>query len=370
MNNIPFELMSGIAQNLNLHDAKNMYLSFTNGKYLTDKELQSVTDSRIPALSERIDPRIYLRGLTLYPQELLHLMEKYTCIIAGRCVLPFFFPNLNLPEDRWRIACPNEKWNEFMKDSIHLGMVWRRSTRRQLEHRRSCKYLPDAVVYIGFSRNYKGKYVTVEIVDMYSETPLHVVVRSPTTITQCFISSSFACHMYYSEIAEGASTVWMKNIEYSIPYELEIKDSCKSCKLLDNPGYSDRMYIRSNLFTTRYKMCINEYPRELWRDTVLKVISSVPESSVRSIFHGSDAEEVADMYTTECICGYDDGTATIRENKKSGIKLREYTLDYVNNRTLTDDKSYMYKFDATKDNTFKHISMVSWCESWKYIDIF
>lgn len=357
MESLPFELMSGITENLNLRDAKNMYLSLTNDKFFINKESNDSTEGHIAALNERIDPRLFLKKLTSYPQELLDLMESYKCILTGECVLPFFFPNLDMSTNRWRIICPNNKGQGFIKKSKDIGMLWR-ITERSIQFLHTSYDLPfQTKGYIGFSRNFYGHYTTVELVDSYTESPLYILSALPTTLTPCFISGSIACHIKYFEIERNEILIRTKKLlEKDRNKIFGIDRSCKSCGLITNTrNYRVQSMLFNKLLAIRYTIIIGNHSREFSRDMILQALASNPAYIVHTTYDFTDIEEIADAFVADCTCSYKDGTELITKYKNMGLKLKEYDEDEIERRKINNVDSYIFKFREINDTRLVYL---------------
>lgn len=357
-NKLPVELMLSIIDDLNLRDAETMYES------LSDTEKNGILGD---ILRKRIDPCVYLSKLTNRPQALLDILEKHSCIIGGRCVLPYFFPNINLPEERWRIHCPNNGSSNLMKDLRNIGMIWRDTSRSIISHRsiedsnlRAYLQLPEGVkLHVGFSMNGRNTYTLLEIVEMYDETPIHGIIRSLTSATQCYIASSFACHMYYTEVENKHATTWANRLGKDITvYRLIYDESCPSCSVVLSRNRTRSVYL--NLVHTRcVKYALNISDDEIHKK-IVETFDTNPEITRSLNISNSD---IARAYITECKCDYNVDFRYIKACVDFGLKIDVYHINRnPTTRSMDDNISYIYKFRPLEINSLEHIRLISWHE--------
>lgn len=361
MDTLPFELASSIVENFNLRDAENAYIA-------TTKDERTVNNGFINALKDRLSHQRYLRKLTAQPEKLLELMEKYTCILRGDCVLPYFFPNLGSTTGRWQIVCTQDNARNFMEESANIGMVWRSRSSPMRSYTQRQSLSCDSSIYIGFSRNFMGRYVTVEIIDTRDSTPLRSLMGIPTTISQCFIAGSFACHMYYSILEENTAILWNYNLKKYMSFSPVYNESCNSCKILRNVDSTRFLHeIIDILLTIRYTVCLEAHTREEYKEALLQFMSSNKYYTTLSKNVDICLEELIDAFTSKCICNYKDGTEIIYTLKNYNLKLElsgSHSDD--NYRSITDDKSFVYEFDAVRNNALLN---TTWIESLKSLRI-
>lgn len=360
MDTPPFELSATAIKSLNLRDAENIYE--TINKYKTSADVENIY-----ALKERLSPQIFLRRLTSHPELLMKLMKLCGCVVSGECVVPYFFPNIQLSGNTWQIICNDnstmrvsensgETYEEydadvFMRESKRIGMLWR--NRYNGMKRDSVYEHYNANVYIGFSRNYNGDYVKVELVES-PYTPLHSIVPMPATVVQCFISSDMACHMYYSEVESGNTTLWVKNID----------DTVQLSKLLHNPAFEKRA-CTSCYKLLRYLSIYSEGTFDIaihLRHIITAINGTMEEKRYilsQLVQHTLENEryfyyiviagymtvdDVVNKLLTECTCGYDTGISDILYYKSLGLNTRLYSSCHINERNIDDEHSYIHKF--------------------------
>lgn len=78
------------------------------------------------------------------------------------------------------------------------------------------------------------------------------------------------------------------------------------------------------------------------------------------VYNGMTADEVADAYTAECKCGYEDGTGVIQAYLDAGLELKEKPHNHIEGRRLSDTETYTYEFRPIKDSTCYCMLKGSW----------
>lgn len=336
MDTLPFELTTAIAQNLNLKDAENAY------KGLKSKVPEGSNDLFVAALEERLDPCMYLRDLTAKPRELLEIMERNKCIIYGNRTVSYFFPNINLPTENWRIACADSNAFSFMEDSASIGMVWRSEANPLLRH--DGKIRVYAKIHIGFSINAKGQYVIVELVDLYSRTPLHAVMREMTTISQCFISYPASCHLYYTAVTSNMNITWRCNLFAGLEYSQLEAQHCETCRTIKTvfQGEDDIEYLM-NHFMVDIATMATSYGTDIQNVKLNKETATGWLSSIYDV----NVAKLLDMILTDCNCNYKRNIREINAYIKHNIKFIEgYHLKSdttANLRYIDDEYTYVYR---------------------------
>lgn len=369
-NKLPAELSLSIVETLNLRDAECMYSALPKGLHSSRLGIM---------LQDRMDPCVYLRKLTHRPKEFLGILDKYTSIIGGRCVLPYFFPNVNFPEERWRIYCPEDNTKELIKDLNSIGMVWRDATRPIVRRARygnaddiCAQQLPSGVnVCVGFSMNSCDEYTTVEIVEMYDVTPLHGIISSFTTATQCYIASSFACHMHYSEIDTGHATVWFERLLSGVSVccikKAKQYTSCKSCGVvLANRSVPMYSLVR-NLVMLRCKKCISSVSDSVVYERVLSMINDTHSTTQ---YHDVSVSALTAAYLADCTCDYNTSVKYVKACVDSGLLIGMYDdTRSAGPRYMDDEGAYTYAFGTIEGSTLKYIRRVYWNENTQGVSI-
>lgn len=336
MDTLPFELTTAIAQNLNLKDAENAY------KGLKSKVPEGSNDLFVAALEERLDPCTYLRDLTAKPQELLEIMEKNKCIIYGSRTVPYFFPNINPPAENWRIACADGNASSFMKDTASIGMIWRSEANPLLRYGGMPKVY--AQVHVGFSINAKGRYVIVELADTFYRTPLYVVMREMTTISQCFISYPISCHLYYKAVTSNENIVWRCNLFVGLEYSQLEAQHCNVCGTLNVlfQGEDDIDYLMNHFMVDIVTMAA-AYGTDIQnavmnRKTVVTWLCNIYNVDVSKLFN---------IILTDCNCSYKRCIREINTYIRHNVKfVKEDNIKFDTNASLRyiDDKyTYMHR---------------------------
>lgn len=368
MDKLPVELTTAIVESMNLRDAEKLY-----------KEIQGHHTIYEEALKQRLDPVRYLRKLTAEPEQFMVLMDKYECIVADSNVTPYFFPNIPTTDKTWRLICNRRKTRNFICESKQIGMIWRNYNHGM--QKISWQYAPSSgVVHIGFSRNYNGQYIKIELVELSSNVPYHALVEIPLTVDQCFISSRVACHMYYTRTDSGNMIVWSNNISSNtcsllISGRSRVFRRCQSCYGLIVGQYGRlTLEFAQLMMNIRYTIrAINgiesekrKYAYKLLQDTE-KHYNEVHNSSIwtdgdDTLLPDSSMDDIVDKIVSECICDYDTDMSDIIQYRTTSLNVVANDIEHKKQRCIEDNDAYMYTYGIIDENTDERLIWPKWTE--------
>lgn len=142
----------------------------------------------------RLSPLRLLSRLTSKPATLFESMAQYGCILIGSKCMSYFHPNTFVDDQHWKFVTNGKANIDGMEKALaSCGVEWECDVRYK-PHMGDEIFRLNSYTGIASDNNRKDQHVT--LINSEMRNPIDVVLSSPFSILQSFMTPSCFVHMY------------------------------------------------------------------------------------------------------------------------------------------------------------------------------
>lgn len=187
-------------------------VSISNVKHVSQALCPKLdNDSIARCVESRLNPLIYLRQLTMKPDELLATMLTYKVVLSGSRAANYFYPGLSSADSDWDFFCDGNSIDcvNFVKHMHKIGVVWQYDPTTEEDN-------PQYSVATGIIEiDKKLQKIQLIWLDNPTSTLFERILAFHSSIVQCFISGFGAFCMYDKLTCMCLSLPWVSDPESS-----------------------------------------------------------------------------------------------------------------------------------------------------------